>query len=185
MFTFYFHVLYVLLIVAIVAIFFVGFSLGAMIYTRGVPFVPLSKLQRDNLKKYIKLDPNSMVVDLGCGDGRVMRLFEQMGVKKIEGYEVNLLAYLLAIIINKLKGSKTIIYYKNFFKVNLSKYNVVFVYLMPNVLMRLRDKFDHELKPGTKIISASFEIAEWRKPKEIIVTMKDKPNNSRIFIYEI
>ena len=147
------------------------------ILTRNVPFVPLSKKQLKTVSANIKLNPEDKIVDLGCGDGRVLRIFEKQGVKDLTGYEVNFWIYLLARIKNTILKSKAKIYFKNFEKVNLSEYNVVFCYLSDYYMNSLlKEKFDRELKPGTKIISYVFDIKNWRKP-EII--------SGKIFVYKI
>lgn len=158
----------------IVLIYALSLIIG-LIWARGVPFVSLSKKQLRAVDKNIKLKPGDRVVDLGCGDARVLRMFEKQGVKDLTGYEINFWAYLLAKIKNKLLKSKSKVYFKNFKKVDLSEYNVIFCYLLDNYLNSLKEKFDKELKPGTKIISYSFSIKNWHKPEKI----------EKIFVYRI
>ena len=44
----------------------------------------------------VPMKPGQLLVDLGCGDGRVLRMAsKRYGVKTI-GYEVNWMAYLIA-----------------------------------------------------------------------------------------
>jgi len=169
----------ILLIVAFIVVVLVSVyvlsNLVGLIRARGVPFVPLSKKQLESLNRCVRLNPKDKVVDLGCGDGRVLRIFEKQGVKDLTGYEVNFLAYVLAKIKNKLVHSQSKIYFKNFRRINLSQYNVIFCYLLDYYLNSLKKKFDRELKPGTKIISHSFQIKNWRVPEKL----------GKIFIYRI
>ena len=166
--------LFILLSVAFVYTFFlfVWFTL-----TRKVPFIPLTKKQLEAINKYIKLKSSDRIVDLGCGDGRVLRMFEKQGARKLTGYEVNFWVYLLAKIKNKISKSKSKIYFKNFKKVNLSEYNIVFCYLSNYYMNSLKEKFDKELKPGAKIISYAFKTKDWHKPE--IVKL------GKIFVYKI
>ena len=76
---------------------------------------------------------------------------------------------------NKLLKSKSKVYFKNFKKVDLSEYNVIFCYLLDYYLNSLKQKFDKELKPGTKIISYGFPIKNWHKPEKL----------GRMFVYRI
>ncbi len=169
-------------IILVATIIYFAFLLPALILGRGVPFVPLNKRQLLAVNKCIKLKAGDKVVDLGCGDGRVLRMFEKQGVKDLTGYEINFWAYLLAKIKNKFLKSKSKIYFKNFNKAKLSEYNIIFCYLLPGYVNFLKEKFDRELKPGTKIISYVFEIKNWHKPKIIYTNEKNK-NLGRIFIY--
>lgn len=159
-------------------------TLIGLIRAKGVPFVTLRRAQLQGIKKHIKLEESDRVIDLGCGDGRVLRLFASQGVKTLHGYEVNFWAVLLARTFNFLKGVKSKIFFKNFNKAKLKKYNIVFCYLLEGSLKRLRDKFDKELEPGTKVISYAFEIKDWRDP-EIIYTNQENKKLGRIFIYTI
>lgn len=174
----------ILAIIGLVCIYFFSFIIG-LIWTRGVPFVvSLNKKRFNILIKYIKLNPEDKVVDLGCGDGRVLRMLEKQGVKNLTGYEINFCVYLLAKIKNKFFKSKAKVYFKNFEKVDLSEYNIVFCYLSTYYVNFLKEKFERELKPGTKIISYAFEVKNWHKP-EIIYTNEKNKNLRRVFIYRI
>lgn len=171
----------ILLIISLVllgvAFVYTFFLLVWFILTRKVSFIPLTKKQLKIINKHIKLKSSDRIVDLGCGDGRVLRMFEKQGARKLTGYEVNFWVYLLARIKNKISKSESKIYFKNFKKVNLSEYNTVFCYLSNYYMNSLKEKFDKELKPGTKIISYAFKIKDWHKP-EII-------ESGKIFVYRI
>lgn len=177
-------------LVALLAIFtlilcVVAFSnITGLIRARGVPFVPLTRAKMTFLQKHVKLNQDTRVIDLGCGDGRVLRLFERQGVQNLVGYEVNLSAAIQAGLQKFFHRSKAEIHYKNFYKINLSGFNVVFCYLLPNALLPLREKFDKELRPGTKIISYDFAIENWRQPEEIFRETRGGKNNA-IYIYEV
>lgn len=177
-------VLIIAFLILIVSAIYLLSLISGLIRARGVPFVSLSKKQLKEINKHIRLNSGDRVVDLGCGDGRVLRIFEKQGIKDLAGYEVNFWAFLWARIKNKFLKSKAKIYFKNFKKVNLSRYNVVFCYLLDYYLNSLREKFDKELKPGTKVISYAFEIKNWHKP-EIIYTNKKNKKLGKIFVYKI
>jgi len=147
-----------------------------------VPFIPLTKRQLGVINKHIKPKSFDRIVDLGCGDGRVLRTFEKQGVRDLTGYEMNFWVYLLARIKNKISKSKSRIYLKNFKKVNLSEYNIVFCYLSDYYMNSLKEKFDKELRSGTKIISYVFKAKDWHKPR-IIYTNKENKKSGKIFVY--
>lgn len=155
-----------------------------LIWAKGIPFIPLTKKQLKAINKHIKLKSTDRIVDLGCGDGRVLRMFEKQGVRDLTGYEVNFWIYLLAKVKNKISKSKSKIYLKDFKKINLSEYNIVFCYLSDYYMNSLKEKFDKELKSGTKIISYVFEAKDWREPK-IIYTNKENKKLGKIFVYKM
>lgn len=174
-----------LVILLVLMVYFIAWVTG-LIFARGVPFIPLTKRELEAVSRCVKLEADDRIVDLGCGDGRVLRMFEKQGANDLTGYEINFWAYLLAKIKNKFLKSKAKIYFKNFRKVDLSEYSVVFCYLMDYYVNFpfFREKFDRELKPGTKIISFAFEIKNWHKPEIIYVNNKNK-KSGRVFIYKI
>ncbi|MBU1132005.1 hypothetical protein KKC32_01995 [Patescibacteria group bacterium] len=175
--------IFICIVVLLLFIWSISNAIG-LIRARGVPYVPLSRRQLQAIEKNIKLNSDDILIDLGCGDGRVLRMFERQGVKNLSGYEVNFWAYLKSKIINKFTRSKSKIYFKNFKTIDLSKFNIVFCYLLEGYLARMREQFEQQLSPGTKIISYGFEIKDWREPK-IIYTDKENKKLGRIFIYEI
>jgi len=160
-------------------------TLVGLVIARGVPFVPLRKQQIYYLGENLKLSSSDRVVDLGCGDGRVLRFFEKkFGVTDLTGFEINYWAVLRAKIWNKYKKSSAKVNMQNFYNEDISKYNIVFCYLLEKALVRLKYKFDKELKPGTKVISYGFEIKNWRTP-EIIYCNPENHQVDRIFVYTI
>ena len=151
---------------------------------RGVPYVPLGKRQLQYVSENIKLNKTDKVIDLGCGDGRVLRLFEKMGVKVAIGYEVNFWAWFRGQIINFFKKSKVKLYFKNFNKINIAEFNIVYLFLLPSYLKRLRIKLEKELQRGAIVISFGFEIDGWQ-PVETIYPNNNNKKLDRIFIYQI
>src|SRR5690606_15669271 len=56
---------------------------------RGAPYVPSHrKYARLALTKLYRLQPDDVLVDLGSGDGRILRLVSERGARAI-GYELN------------------------------------------------------------------------------------------------
>jgi len=163
--------------------FYVFSSLYGLFLSKGVPYVPLSRKKIKFLKQKIHLPENANLIDLGCGNGRIMRFFEKQGVKNIDGYEINLWAYVWGKFLNFIFHSKTKIYLKNFNEINLAKYDYVFCYLLESALTDLKGKFEKELKPGTKIITYDFSIANWRQPAQFYESHERWVG--RIYVYEI
>jgi SAM-dependent methyltransferase len=129
----------------------------ALPHTQGALYVSTSRRRIAAFLDAIPMTSQDRLVDLGCGDGRVLRqAVRRYGVTAI-GYEVNWLAYLkarlLCIGIEPLR-----IYRRDFWEADLSAADVVFCYLYPDVLKRLAQKLNSELKPGALIVSANFTL---------------------------
>ena len=55
------------------------------------------------------------------------------------------------------------------FDADIRPATVVTLYLLPSVNLRLRPKLLKDLKPGTRIVSHSFDMDDWKPDKEIEV----------------
>lgn len=115
--------------------------------------------------KVAKIKKGERVVDLGCGDGRIIFQAEKKFGAVAEGYEISVFVWLLAQSNKILKGAKSKIYRRNFFAADLSKADVVFCYLLPDVMQKLAPKFKKKLKKGARIVSASFSLPGWQAQK--------------------
>ena len=71
--------------------------------------------------------------------------------------------------------------YHNINKVNLSRADVIYCYLMPKFLKKLAPKFRRELKPGSRLISIGFPLSIINTPA---LKIKKKINGHKVFIYE-
>ncbi|HUT22432.1 MAG TPA: methyltransferase domain-containing protein [Candidatus Bipolaricaulota bacterium] len=174
-----FAFLFFSLIIAIV------FSMNVFIlpFVGGVPYVSLKKKRLKKIFLKQRFDFNAQIVDLGCGDGRVLRFLEKNGYKNLRGYELNLWPYCIGKIKNLCLRSKTLIRLKNFEKINLKEFDVIFVYLMEKYLEKLRPKFEKELAAGATVISYGFQVNGWT-PKEIIYTDEGNKKLGKTYVYE-
>ena len=143
------------------------------------PFVPSNKKTITKMLEVAKIKKNERVVDIGCGDGRIVFLSEQKYGAKAEGYEISIFVWCLAKINGFLKGAKSKIYRKNFFQADLSQADIVFCYLLPEVMQKLSPKFKKELKKNARIVSAAFSLPDWKITK---VYPKEK-GQEKILLY--
>jgi len=154
-----------------------------------VPFigVPLETLKE--IENTLSLKKDSIVYDLGCGDGRVLfYLHKNNPTAKYIGIECNLFPYILAIVRNyfyKKKNKDDIKIIKgDFFDFDLSNSTHIFTYLYPNIMDDLLPKFDKELKKGTILVSASFHFTLKKENKEIDLRRKKYQLAKKIYLYE-
>ena len=150
--------------------------------TEGALYVSTSGVRLKAFFDEVPMTPDQLFVDIGCGDGRALRLASaRYGVKGI-GYEINPLAFLKATALSLFRPSVRICY-GNFFNHDISRADVVLCYLFPDVMKKVAEKFRSELSPGTVVGSFNFEI-----PGFVPVTILKPGNslhNSPIYIYRI
>lgn len=169
-------------------IFLIGFTcvysltLIANIWDK-VPFVPTS----GRIVKYIisiaDLKKGEKVYDLGCGDGRFLVAAQKKTSMQAVGFENALLPYLLAKLRKFITKAEININMKNFFRADLSKADVIYCYLGPEVMPRVGEKIKNECGKGTRVYSNSFSI-NTLKPEKIWT--RDKKNRlPTIYYYKI
>lgn len=125
--------------------------------TRGALYVSTTRKRIVSCLDAVSANKGDMWVDLGCGDGRVLRQARKRYEVKAVGYEVNPLAYLKARILCLFHPGIQI-RLKNFFKSDLTNADIVSCYLFPDVMHDLAQKLTSELKPGATIISFNFNL---------------------------
>ena len=139
--------------------------------THGALYVSTSRVRISAFLDAVPMKAGQLLVDIGCGDGRVLRqVSKRYGVRTV-GYELNLLAYVKAKLL--CFGRKRIqIRLRNFWNADLSEADVVFCYLFPDVMRDLGAKLKSDLKPGAVVVSCNFALPGF-VPERIL-----RPGNS-------
>ena len=172
-----FLIIVLLLIVPIAAI--VLILILNMLYTNLKTHVPWARIPQTNLQyilSEINLPKNSLVYDLGCGDGRFLFLAEKNGLKAI-GYELAYYPYLKALTAKFLMGSKVKIENKDFFKQDLSGADAIFIFLTASVMEKIGIRLLKNLKTKTIVASYGFRIPGW----ETIKILETSPSKTYIY----
>lgn len=146
-------------------LFIIGVT-AALPVTQGALFVSTHYSHITSFLNRVPMSRGQVFVDLGCGDGRVLRAARANYSVTALGFEVNPLAYLEARLLS-LGRSGIRIKWKDFWDADLSEADIVFCYLFPDVMGRLANKLEQELKNGARVISYNFPLPEW-KPYSIV-----------------
>jgi hypothetical protein len=150
--------------------------------TQGALYVSTSRVRIKAFIEAVPMKPGQLLVDLGCGDGRVLRQVRKHYNVNTVGYEVNLIAYLKArVLCIGLKGIE--IRRENFWPVDLSGADVVFCYLYPDVMKKLSDKLRKNLKSGTGIVSCNFALPGFKPTR--VLRSKGSWHNAPLYFYQI
>lgn len=129
--------------------------------TQGAMFHPSARIKVRTFLDHVPMKAGELLVDIGCGDGRVLREAKRRYGVRALGFEVNPLAYALARL--RTIGMEGIeVRLRNFWNVDIGDADVVFCYLFPDVMGRLAQKLLRELRPGTLVISCNFPLPGWR-----------------------
>lgn len=58
---------------------------------------------------------------------------------------------------------------ENLFQTDFSQATVLTMYLLPRMNLELRPRILSQLKPGTRVISHSFDMGGWKPDKTVVV----------------
>lgn len=134
--------------------------------TQGALFVSTSRARIRAFIEAVPMKAGQVLVDLGCGDGRILRQAHKCYQVRAIGYEVNLMAYVKARALS-LCFKNIEIRRRDFWSANLSDADVVVCYLYPDVMKKLSAKLKANLKPGAVIVSCNFMLPGF-KPSRIL-----------------
>jgi len=110
-----------------------------------------------------ELKPGETFYDLGAGDGRTLIMaVQEFGAQAI-GIELreDLAKRASSTAAELGLDSKIKIVQDDFFKVDLSPADVVFLYLTTSANDKVKPKLEQELKLGTRVVSHDYEIIGW------------------------
>ena len=150
--------------------------------TRGALYVSTSRKRINAFADAVTMQPGQVLVDLGCGDGRVLRCIRKRFGAVAIGYERNPLAYFNARLLCLWRRGISV-RFRDFRKADLSAADVVFCYLFPDVLPDLSHKLGRELRPGTVVVSANFAIPDWLP--EQVLRDDHRLHGDPLYIYRI
>jgi ribosomal protein L11 methylase PrmA len=133
-----------------------------------VPYVPTPAETVEAMLKLADVKKSDVVYDLGCGDGRIVIMAAQKFGARAAGFDINPQRIKEANE-NAAKAGvteKVRFVEKNLFDADIHEATVVTLYLLPDVNLRLRPKLLKELKPGTRIVSHSFDMDDWKPDRK-------------------
>ncbi len=133
-----------------------------------VVYVPTPQDVVDKMLELVKVTKDDLVYDLGCGDGRiVVTAAKRYGCKAV-GYDINRkrVKESLENVQKSNVGHLVRIEQKDIFTLDLSEANVITLYLLPSLNVKLIPQLE-KLKPGSRIVSHDFGM-EGVKPDEVV-----------------
>jgi len=144
-------------------LFFMSFSVYviSLIYShlKGAPYVPTTRKEVDFIIRSYKMKRGDKFLDLGCGDGRVSQKAAQIYKVRALGIDVNPLLICWAKIQVKRKKIKNVEFIvENIFNIKLTPFDIIYIFLMPELIKKIIPKLERELKKTTIVISHGFKI---------------------------
>src|SRR5687768_7139089 len=128
---------------------------------KDVVWVPTPEALVEKMLDLAKVTPQDFLMDLGSGDGRTVIAAAKRGLRA-QGVEYNPDMVALSQRNAKAAGvdSKATFVQADLFTTDFSKAQVVTMFLLPSINMRLRPTILN-MRPGTRIVSNTFTMEDW------------------------
>ncbi len=135
--------------------------------SKDVPYVASSSKIIRNIIKRVKIDSNTSMLELGCGDARILRgVVSRTGATGI-GVDSSVPFVFLAWVLSFTDWtfSKVKFYRMGIIETDFSKANVIYLFLMNEFINSkiFREKLIREAKLSTVIVSNWFEVPYFKK----------------------
>lgn len=138
---------------------------------KDVPYVPTPDEVVETMLQVARVGPRDVVYDLGSGDGRIVITAAKRHGARGVGVDIdperiaesrrNAQAAGVADKVRFVQG--------DLFDADIADATVVTLYLLPTVNERLKPKLLAELRPGTRIVSHSFDMGDWQPESTRVV----------------
>jgi trans-aconitate methyltransferase len=145
-----------------------------------VIFVPTPPEVVDAMLKLADVSGSDVVYDLGCGNGIIVVTAAQKFGATAVGIDIDpqRVAEAKERVQQAGVGDKVTILNDDLFTTDISKATVVTLYLLPSLNKKLIPKLNAELKPGTRIVSQSFDMGDENPPEQ-----KLDVNGRQVFLW--
>jgi len=149
-----------------------------------VIYVPTPQDVVDKMLELAKVQKSDLLYDLGCGDGRIVVTAAKKHGCHAVGYDID--PQRIKESLENVKKSHVEnlvkIEQKDIFQLDLSAANVITLYLLPRLNVRLIPQLQ-KLKPGSRIVSHDFRMKGIEPDTVVKFTSKDGGGDHQIFLW--
>jgi SAM-dependent methyltransferase len=140
-----------------------------------VPDVRTPLVVVNEMLRLANVTAGDVVYDLGSGDGRILIAAARDRGARGVGLEID--PALVALSTDRARrlglADRLSFRQQDLFEADLSPATVVTVYLSPDLNRRLRPKLLSELRPGSRIVSHSFDMGDWAPSRTLQVSSNE------------
>ena len=138
-----------------------------LLHAPDVPFVPTTPEAVQAMLKLAHVTRNDVLYDLGSGDGRIVIAAAKLGARAV-GIDIDPQRIQEARENARKAGVESRVQFiqQDLFQADIHQATVVSLFLLSSVNLRLRPRLLAELKPGTRVVSNTFDMGDWKPDKE-------------------
>ena len=147
-----------------------------------VVYVPTPHAVVKEMVELAYLKPGDRVYDLGAGDARLLIAAKRKepGIEAI-GCELIPTVWALGKMNILQSRQKVTLRFQNILHCDLQDADCVFLYLIPSLMEKLKEKFDQELRPGTRVVAYVFKIPGKQPEHEVKVPWMGSERAVRVY----
>ena len=134
----------------------------SFVLLKGAPYLPTLKKQIDAAFDIAGLKAGDTIIELGCGDGRVLVAAAKAGLNGV-GYELNPIMYLICWFRLRPYRNQIKIIWGDFWSKDWPDADAIYVFLLPRLMTKLEKVILSRENAPKKLISFAFEVPG-RKP---------------------
>jgi SAM-dependent methyltransferase len=154
-----------------------------------VPFVPSTEEAVSAMLELAGVTKNDVVYDLGCGDGRIVIAAAKNHGAQGVGIDINPVRIAEAKDNAKKAGVESLVRFEenDLFEAKIGDATVVTLFLLSSVNLKLRPKLLADLRPGTRVVSNTFDMGDWKPDKEFTVPGSDENSylSRRLYLWTV
>jgi hypothetical protein len=141
---------------------------------KDVIWLPTAQALVDKMLDMAKVTPKDYVIDLGSGDGRTVITAAKRGARALGvEYNADMVALSKRYAAREGVSDKTQFIQGDLFETDFSQATVLTMFLLPEINYRLRPSILN-MKPGTRVVSNTFDMSEWIADQTDTVEDKEK-----------
>lgn len=144
-----------------------------------VPYVPTTEEAVKEMLKLADVKKSDIVYDLGCGDGRIVIAAAKTYGARGVGIDINPVRIGEAKENAKKAGVENMVRFEenDLFQADFHEATVVTLFLLSNINLKLRPRLLAQLKPGTRVVSNTFDMGDWKPLREAKVGGADEEDS--------
>ncbi len=139
----------------------------------GAPYLPTLSRQTETALDMLDLRPGQTLLELGSGDGRVLKAAAKRGLRVI-GYELNPILVAVSRIATWRYRQKVQIIWGDYWRSDWPQADGIFVFLLDRYMTKLDKKITRSYKRPIRLVSFAFKIPG----------KKETASNNGLFLYK-
>lgn len=132
----------------------------------GAPYLPSLKRQINTGLDLLDLRAGETMLELGCGDGRVLIAAAKRGIN-IVGYELNPILAALCWVRTRRYRRQVRVVWGDFWKSEWPKADGIYAFILQRYMAKLDTKITQQKNTSVKLVSFAFPVAS-REPAKVI-----------------